>query len=62
MLIRYKKKETWFENIFESIGLGLRVDVLAMAMMRDAEKSMCNSINNSKKIYIGNQSIKNSLL
>ena len=61
MLIRFEDKETWLENIFVSKDLGLRVDTLAMAMMRDAEKSMCNPINDSPKIYIGNQSIKDSL-
>ena len=35
---KLQKKQTWFENFSELAGTGLRVDILALAMMVNAEK------------------------
>ena len=59
MLIRFPKNKTFFERIFESNGSGLNVDLLASAMIQDAEKVISTSIKDSKRFFIGNDSIKN---
>ena len=59
MLIRFPENKNFFERIFESNGSGLNVDILASAMMRDAENVKSLSTNKSQRFFIGNQSIKN---
>jgi oxidoreductase len=59
MLIRFPENKTFFERIFESNGSGLNVDLLASAMIQDAEKVISISIKDSKRFFIGNDSIKN---
>jgi oxidoreductase len=59
MLIRFPENKNFFERIFESNGSGLNVDILASAMMQDAENVKSLSTNKSQRFFIGNQSIKN---
>jgi hypothetical protein len=58
MLIRFPEKKTFFERIVESNGSGLNVDILASAMIREAENVKSSSINGSQRFFIGNESIK----
>ena len=58
MLIRFPEKKTFFERIVESNGSGLNVDILASAMIRDAENVKSSSINGSQRFFIGNEAIK----
>ena len=59
MLIRFPENKTFFERIFESKGSGLNVDILASAMILDVENVKSTSIKDSKRFFIGNDSIKN---
>ena len=59
MLIRFPEKKHFFETIVELNGSGLNVDILASAMIRDAENVKSSSINGSQRFFIGNESIKN---
>ena len=59
MLIRFPENKHFFERIVESNGSGLNVDILASAMIRDAENVKSTDIKNSKRFFIGNDSIKN---
>ena len=59
MLIRFPEKKHFFERIVELNGSGLNVDILASAMIRDAENVKSSSINSSQRFFIGNESIKN---
>ena len=61
MLIRLRGKQTWFENFSELKGFGLRVDTLASAMMRDAERVKLGIVEKSPQFFIGNDHIKSSL-
>ena len=61
MLIRLQGKQTWLENIFESKGLGIRVDTLASAMIHDAERVKFGLVEKSPQFFIGNNHIKCSL-
>ena len=61
MLIRLRGKQTWFEDFSELKGFGLRVDTLASAMIRDAERVKFGPMKESPQFYIGNDCIKNSL-
>ena len=54
-----RENKNFFERIFESNGSGLNVDILASAMMQDAENVKSLSTNKSQRFFIGNQSIKN---
>ena len=60
MLIRLVDNDTWIERISESKGFGLRVDVLASAMIRDAECKYDMSDKESPVVYVGNDCIKDS--
>ena len=42
-------------------NLGLRVDLLASAMLRDAEGFSCNQENSVPFVYLGNNCIKSSI-
>ena len=61
MLIRLMGKQTWFEHFSESKGFGLRVDILASAMMHDAERVKFGLVEKSPQFFIGNSHIKGSL-
>ena len=61
MLIRLKGNQSWLEGLFESRGFGLRVDILASAMIRDAESSKVTSEKESPIVYLGNDCIKDSI-
>ena len=61
MLIRLQNQQTWLEQLSESKGFGLRVDTLASAMIRDAERVKFDPVQESSQFYIGNESIKSSL-
>ena len=61
MLLRLQKKQTWFENFSELAGTGLRVDVLALAMMVNAEKIKKNYKEKSINYFTGNNEIKKTL-
>ena len=61
MLIRLMGKQTWFEHFSESKGFGLRVDILASAMMHDAERVKLGLVEESPQFFIGNSHIKGSL-
>ena len=61
MLIRLQGEQAWLEQLSESKGFGLRVDTLASAMIRDAERVKFEPAQESPQFYIGNKSIKSSL-
>ena len=61
MLIRLLDKETWIERIMASKGFGLKVDLLASAMIRDAECKNEKSDKEYPVVYIGNECIKISI-
>ena len=61
MLIRLQGEQTWLEQLSESKGFGLRVDTLASAMIRDAERVKFDPAQESPQYYIGNECIKSSL-
>lgn len=61
MLLRLQKKQSWIENFLESIGSGLRVDLLADAMMLNAEKLKLDSNQKSINFFKGNKEIKEYL-
>jgi len=60
MLIRLQGKQTWFESFSESRGFGLRVDILASAMIRNAEQVKLGSVEKSPQFFIGNDHIQSS--
>ncbi len=59
MLIRFPANKNLFERIFEANGSGLNVDILASGMIQDAINVKSTSTKNSKRFFIGNDSIKN---
>ena len=61
MLNRLVDNDTWFERILESKGFGLKVDILASAMIRDAECKHEISDIESHLVYAGNDCIKASI-
>ena len=61
MLIRLMDKQTWFGHFSESKGFGLRVDILASAMIHDAERVKLGLVEKSPQFFIGNSHIKVSL-
>ncbi len=61
MLIRLVGNDTWLEHILESIGFGLKVDILASAMIRDGECKHDISDKESPLVYVGNDCIKASI-
>ena len=60
ILIRQLDKPTLIEKLIESTGLGLKVEDLAAAMIRDAE-SKSESGKEAPKVYIGNGCINQSI-
>jgi nucleoside-diphosphate-sugar epimerase len=60
MLIRLQGKQTWIERFSESKGFGLRVDILALAMIRNAERVKLGSVEKSPQFFIGNDHIQSS--
>jgi len=61
MLIRLQGKQTRFEEFIELKGFGLRVDILASAMIHDAERVKLGLVEKSPQFFIGNNHIKCSL-
>ena len=62
MLIRLQGKQTRFEEFIELKGFGLRVDILASAMIHDAERVKLGLVKESPQYFIGNNHIKSSLI
>jgi hypothetical protein len=62
MLIRLQGKQTRFEEFIELKGFGLRVDILASAMIHDAERVNLGLVKESPQYFIGNNLIKSSLI
>ena len=62
MLIRLQSKQTRFEEFIELKGFGLRVDILASAMIHDAERVKLGLVKESPQYFIGNNYIKSSLI
>ena len=60
MLIRLKGKQPWFEKVYEARGLGLRVDILAASMVRDAENILLGEVGKSHQVIIGNDKIRST--
>ena len=61
MLIRLQSEQTWLEYFFESKGNALRVDILASAMIHDAQRVNSGLVDKSPHFFIGNDYIKSSL-
>ena len=61
MLIRMLNKTNFFEKCLEFFGLGLRVEDLALAMMKDAEEVFENKRSIKTKYFIGNNEIITSI-
>ena len=61
MLIRMLNKTNFFEKCLEFFGFGLRVEDLALAMMKDAEKVSENKRSIKTKYFIGNNEIITSI-
>ena len=62
MLIRLQGKQTRFEEFIELKGFGLRVDILASAMIHDAKRVNLGLVKESPQYFIGNNHIKSSLI
>ncbi len=61
MLIRLQGEQTWFDDYSESKGFGLKVDTLASAMIRNAERVKLNLVEKSPQYFIGNNHIQRSI-
>ena len=61
MLIRNYNKNSFLHRFCDANNLGLRVDLLASAMLRDAEGFNCNQENCVPFVYLGNNCIKSSI-
>ena len=61
MLIRLQGEQTWFDDFSESKGFGLKVDTLASAMIRNAERVKLNLVEKSPQYFIGNNHIQRSI-
>ncbi len=57
MLIRLMEDKEWYDDIIEKLGVGLRVDVLARAMMKDVENIRSSGNNSETYFHIGNSAI-----
>ena len=57
MLIRYKDNLTLIEKLVQKRGVGLNVEILASAMMFDAQKGIFGLNKESHNVYVGNDSI-----
>jgi hypothetical protein len=62
MLIRLQGKQTRFEEFIELKGFGLRVDILASAMIHDAKRVRLGLVEESPQYFKGNNHIKGSLI
>ena len=62
MLIRLQGKQTRFEEFIELKGFGLRVDILASAMIHDAKRVRLGLVEESPQYFIGNNHIKGALI
>ena len=62
MLIRLQGKQTRLEEFIELKGFGLRVDILASAMIHDAKRVSLGLVEESPQYFIGNNHIKGSLI
>ena len=62
ILIRLQGKQTRFEEFIELKGFGLRVDILASAMIHDAKRVRLGLVEESPQYFIGNNHIKGSLI
>jgi hypothetical protein len=60
MLLRLQSKKNFFEYLARSTGTGLSVDILASAMIRDAEKVL-EIDKKYSNIFIGNKNIIKSI-
>jgi hypothetical protein len=60
MLLRLQGKKNFFEYLARSTGTGLSVDILASAMIRDAEKVL-EIDKKYSNIFIGNKNIIKSI-
>jgi len=58
MLIRLMGKRAWYDGMMDRSGIGIKVDVLALAMMGDAEISKKEGNRESSRYFIGNSEIK----
>ena len=59
MLVRLMEKKSIIDRCLIKSGLGLPVDLLASAMISDAENSnQFKGLNNNPKIFVGNKVIK----
>ena len=57
MLIRLMDEKEWYDGITEKLGIGLRVDILAKSMMRDAEEAELRKEGMKVQAYTGNSVI-----
>ena len=57
MLIRLMDEKEWYDGITEKLGIGLRVDILAKSMMRDAEEAELRKEGMKVQTYTGNPAI-----
>ena len=62
MLIRLQGKQTRFEEFIELKGFGLRVDILASAMIHDVKRVRLGLVQESPQYFIGNNHIKGALI
>ena len=60
MLIREVKDKNKIKNILHKQGIGLYIDILANAMIRDAESNIISKPNKIAVVYAGNNCIKKS--
>ena len=60
MLIREVKDKNKIKNILHKQGIALYIDILANAMIRDAECNIISKPNKSAVVYAGNNCIKKS--
>ena len=61
MLIRDYNRNSSLHRFFDANNLGLRVDLLASAMLRDAEGFNFDQENSVPFVYLGNNCIKSSI-
>ena len=57
MLIRLSDNGNWYDVITEKLGLGLRVDILSLAMMKEAVIQCSKKGMNKLNFYTGNKTI-----
>ena len=57
MLIRLMESGKWYDNIINTLGIGLRVDVLSLAMINDATNPNADVQDLRINYYNGNKEI-----